>query len=85
MRASTSSTVRPSTNFGIACKLPWQPPVNTTLCTTLPSNSNSIRVEQVPCVLYVYFILSSFLCENLYCNIVYKGKGKFARCFKLYC
>lgn len=52
--SSTCSTVSPSTSFGIACRLPLQPPVNFTLCTMLPSSSNSIFVEQVPFVLYVY-------------------------------
>ena len=49
--SSTWATVSPSTSFGMALRFPLQPPVNFTLCTTSPSRSSSICVEQVPFVL----------------------------------
>ena len=55
------SAVMPFTSFEIAFRLPWQPPVNSTLVTTpFSSLSKAICVEQVPDVVYVYLILLVF-------------------------
>ena len=58
---SICSTVSPSTSERTAWRFPLHPPVKFTLVIISPSISNSINEEQVPFVLYVYFIITSFL------------------------
>lgn len=85
----TSSTGSPSTSLETAWRFPLQPPVNETFFKIFSSISKSIRVEQVPEVLYenvIKELLSGVMIEIriIYLHVVYHWKAVMTNGFSLF-